>query len=144
MVETCWTHIQTAVAAGRVIEARNWMRLYKDLKPFARYEEIEAREARLDREAADRRAAEAAAEAEPLVIPEAPSGAVRDEDVALPLHCFSVPESHDRPSSTMIRRATPTTAPTPPAQPRNAISCASPPASPPWRSRSNRPPTTRP
>ena len=97
MVETCWSHIQTAVAAGRVIEARNWMRLYKDLKPFARYEEIAAREARLDREAADRRAAEAAAEAEPLVIPEAPSGAVGDEDVALPLHCFSAPESHQPP-----------------------------------------------
>ena len=42
MVETCWSHIQTAVAAGRVIEARNWMRLYKDLKPFACDQDIAA------------------------------------------------------------------------------------------------------
>ena len=94
MVDRCWSHIQTALAAGRVIEARGWMRLYKDLKPFARPEEIAAREARMDREAAERRAAEAAAEDEPLVMPEAPSGAIRDEDIALPLHCFSAPESH--------------------------------------------------
>ncbi|MFN3816844.1 hypothetical protein, partial [Brevundimonas sp.] len=57
-----------------------------------RYEEMEAREARMEREAADRRAAEAAANEEPLVIPQAPSGAIRD--VAPPLHCFSAPESH--------------------------------------------------
>ena len=112
MVETCWSHIQTAVAAGRVIEARSWMRLYKDLKPFARDEEIAAREARMDREAAERRAAEATAEDEPLVIPEAPSGAIRDEDVALPLHCFSVPES----SRTAPRRRRPRRRR---AQPRN-------------------------
>jgi hypothetical protein len=97
MLEKCWSHIQTAVAAGRQIEARGWMRLYKDLKPFARYEGIAAREARLEREAADRRAAEAAADEAPLVIPEAPSGAIRDEDVAPPLHCFSASESHAPP-----------------------------------------------
>ena len=34
---------------------------------------------------------------EPLVIPEAPTGAIRGEDVALPLHCFSAPESHAPP-----------------------------------------------
>ena len=99
MVERCWSHIQTAVAAGRVIEARNWMRLYKDLKPFARYEEIAAREARMDREAADRRAAEAAAAeasaGDRLVIPEAPEAPSDDQNVALPLHCFSAPESHE-------------------------------------------------
>ncbi len=94
MADKAWSHLQAAVAAERLIEARGWMRLYKDLKPFARYEEIEAREARMDREAADRRAADAAAEAEPLVIPEAPSGAIRDGNVAPPLHCFSAPESH--------------------------------------------------
>ena len=55
------------------------------------------RQARLEREAADRRAAEAAADEAPLVIPEAPSGAIRDEDVAPPLHCFSASESHAPP-----------------------------------------------
>ena len=101
MLDKCWSHIQVAVAAGRQIEARGWMRLYKDLKPFARFEEIAAREARLEREAADRRAAEATADEAPpgaaLVIPDAPSGAMRDEDVAPPLHCFSAPESHEPP-----------------------------------------------
>ena len=89
MLEQCWSHIQAAVAAGRVIEARGWMRLYKDLKPFARYEEIAAREARLEREAAERRAAEAVANEE------AEETAPADEqDVALSLHCFSHSESH--------------------------------------------------
>jgi hypothetical protein len=86
MVEKCWSHIQTAVAAGQLIQARGWLRLYKDLKPFARHEEIAAREARMDREAADRREAEAAAETP-----------AEEADVALPLHCFSAPESHAPP-----------------------------------------------
>jgi hypothetical protein len=86
MADRAWSHIQAAVTAGRLIEARGWMRLYKDLKPFARCEEIAAREARMDRAAADQRAAEAAAEA--------PAG---DEDVAPPLHSFSAPESHQLP-----------------------------------------------
>ncbi|MBA4000790.1 hypothetical protein [Brevundimonas sp.] len=95
MAAKAWSHLQAAVAAGRLIEARGWMRLYKDLKPFARDEEMVARAARMEREAADRRAAQAAVEAERLVIPEAPSGAVGD--VAPPLHCFSLPESHTPP-----------------------------------------------
>ncbi|MBG7615807.1 hypothetical protein IWC96_11025 [Brevundimonas sp. BAL450] len=95
MVEKAWSHVQAAVAAGRLIEARGWLRLYKDLKPFARYEEIAAREARMEQASADRRAAEAPADEEPLVIPEAPSGAIRD--IAPPLHCFSAPESHEPP-----------------------------------------------
>ena len=103
MVDKAWSHVQAAVAAGRLIEARGWLRLYKELKPFVRYEEIAAREARMEREATERRAAEEAADEEPLVIPEAPSGAVRD--VAPSLHCFSAPESHastpaDEPIST--------------------------------------------
>ena len=103
MVDKAWSHVQAAVAAGRLIEARGWLRLYKELKPFGRYEEIAAREARMEREATERRAAEEAADEEPLVIPEAPSGAVRD--VAPSLHCFSAPESHastpaDEPIST--------------------------------------------
>jgi len=48
MADKAWSHLQAAVAAGRLIEARGWMRLYKDLKPFARHEEIEAREARME------------------------------------------------------------------------------------------------
>ncbi len=97
MVDRCWSHVQAAVAAGHLIQARGWLRLYKELKPFARYEEIEAREARMERDAADRRAADTAAEEEPLVIPDAPSGAIRDADLALPLHCFSASESHAPP-----------------------------------------------
>ena len=103
MVDKAWSHVQAAVAAGRLIEARGWLRLYKELKPFVRYEEIAAREARMEREATERRAAEEAADEEPLAIPEAPSGAVRD--VAPSLHCFSASESHastpaDEPIST--------------------------------------------
>jgi hypothetical protein len=90
MVDRCWTHPQAAVAAGRLIEARGWLRLYRDLKPFVPHEEIAAREAGMDRAAAERREAEAAAaESAP---PEAPSD---DQDIALPLHCFSAPESHE-------------------------------------------------
>ena len=89
MVDRCWSRLQTAVAAGRVIEARGWMRLYKDLKPFARDEKIAAREARMDREAADRRAAETAEAAE--------TAPAEQQSVALPLHCFSASESHAPP-----------------------------------------------
>ncbi len=45
MVDKAWSHVQAAVAAGHLIQARGWLRLYKELKPYARYEEIEAREA---------------------------------------------------------------------------------------------------
>ena len=77
MADKAWAMLSAAVAAGRLIEARGWMRLYKELKPFAREEAEAERCARMDREAADLRAAE-----------QAP-----DEAVALPLHCFSRPES---------------------------------------------------
>ena len=86
MVDKAWSHVQAAVAAGRLIEARGWLRLYKELKPFVRYEEIAAREARMEREATERRAAEAAAEAP-----------ADEESVAPPLHCFSASESHAPP-----------------------------------------------
>ncbi|MFN3816583.1 hypothetical protein [Brevundimonas sp.] len=93
MVDKCWSHVQAAVAAGRLIEARGWLRLYKDLKPIARLEEIEAREARMDRAAAERRAAEAAQIAgDRLVIPQAPQALS-----GTPLHCFSASESHEPP-----------------------------------------------
>ncbi|MFN3816215.1 hypothetical protein [Brevundimonas sp.] len=95
MVDKAWSHLQAAVAAGRLIEARGWMRLYKDLKPYARHEEIEAREARLEREAAELREAAVQPGEDRLVIPQAPqtlSGIAR-----LPLHSFSASESHARP-----------------------------------------------
>ncbi len=54
MVDTAWAHVQAAFAAGRLIEARGWMRLYKDMKPIAREEQEAERRARMDREAAER------------------------------------------------------------------------------------------
>ena len=38
MVDKAWSHVQAAVAAGQLIQARGWLRLYKELKlhvPFA-------------------------------------------------------------------------------------------------------------
>ncbi|MFN4295335.1 MAG: hypothetical protein ACK4FB_00710 [Brevundimonas sp.] len=67
MVDKCWSHVQAAVAAGQLIQARGWLRLYRELKPLVPFTEIEAREA------------EQAAPAQTL---------------APPLHCFSAPESH--------------------------------------------------
>ena len=69
MADKAWAMLSAAVAAGRLIEARGWLRLYKELKPFAREEADAERRARLDREAEQPR-----------------------EAVALPLHCFSHPE----------------------------------------------------
>ena len=69
MADKAWTMLSAAVAAGRLIEARGWLRLYKELKPFAREEADAERRARMDREAEQPR-----------------------EAVALPLHCFSHPE----------------------------------------------------
>ena len=76
MADKAWAMLSAAVAAGRLIEARGWMRMYKDLQPFAREEADAERRARMDCEAAALRDAE-----------QAP-----DEAVALPLHCFSHPE----------------------------------------------------
>ncbi|MFN4298053.1 MAG: hypothetical protein ACK4FB_14590, partial [Brevundimonas sp.] len=67
MVDKCWAMLQAAVAAGQLIQARGWLRLYRELKPLVPFTEIEAREA------------EKAAPAQTL---------------APPLHCFSAPESH--------------------------------------------------
>ena len=60
MVDKCWSYVQAAVAAGQLIQARGWLRLYKELKPFARFEEIAAREARMEQAAAEHSAVEAA------------------------------------------------------------------------------------
>ena len=68
MADKAWAMLSAAVAAGRLSEARGWMRLYKELKPFAREEADAERRARMDREAEQAR-----------------------EAVALPLHCFSPP-----------------------------------------------------
>jgi len=85
MVDTCWSHVQAAVAAGQLIQARGWLRLYKELKPLVPYAEIEAREA-----------AESAA---------------GEEDVALQLHCFSdpepePPEPEPEPAADLVRLTT--------------------------------------
>jgi hypothetical protein len=72
MVDKCWSHVQAAVAAGQLIQARGWLRLYRELKPLVPFTEIEARDAQKAREAAENPAAE--------------------PDVARPLHCFSEPE----------------------------------------------------
>ena len=64
--------LQAAVAAGQLIQARGWLRLYKELKLHVPFAETEARRAA--------REAEQAREA-----------------VALPLHCFSPSECNDAP-----------------------------------------------
>ena len=79
MADKAWAMLSAAVAAGRLIEVRGWLRLYKDLKPIVREEAEAERRARMDRDAAALRAAE-----------QAP-----DEAVAPPLHCFSPPECND-------------------------------------------------
>lgn len=56
MADKAWSMLQAAVAAGRLIQARGWMRLYKDLQPFVREEADAARRARLNREAAEQHA----------------------------------------------------------------------------------------
>lgn len=55
MVDRAWSKLQAAMAAGRLIEARGWLRLHKDLQPLAREEAAAARRARMDREASERR-----------------------------------------------------------------------------------------
>ncbi len=112
MVDKCWSHVQAAVAAGQLIQARGWLRLYRELKPLVPYAEIEARRA----------APETSPETspgtspEPDLQPEPPAPdpaadlvrlttqlaavarqaetAALQQDLAPPLHCFSAPESH--------------------------------------------------
>ena len=105
MADTAWAMLSAAVAAGRLIEARGWMRLYKELKPIAR-EEADAEQAR------------AKAVAPPLHCfspPEcndaSPVAASSDsDDVALQLHRFSPPECN-KPSSAPGVTAPPDTLP---------------------------------
>jgi hypothetical protein len=73
MVNKAWSMLQAAVAAGQLIQARGWLRLYKELKLHVPFAEMEARRAEAE--------AEQAAEA-----------------VAPPLHCFSPPECNAAPS----------------------------------------------
>ncbi|MFN4298076.1 MAG: hypothetical protein ACK4FB_14705, partial [Brevundimonas sp.] len=63
MADKAWAMLSAAVAAGRLIEARGWLRLHRDLQPHVREEAAALREAE-----------------------QAP-----DEAIALPLHCFSSP-----------------------------------------------------
>ena len=101
MVDKAWSHVQAAVAAGQLIQARGWLRLYKELKLHVPFDEIEAREAG--------RVAAPEAPPKPPPAPLAPDPAadlVRlttrlaavarqaeqaacDPDIAPPLHCFS-------------------------------------------------------
>ena len=108
MVDKCWSYVQAAVAAGQLIQARGWLRLYKELKPLVPYAEIEARRAAPETfpetfpspdlqpeppapdPAADlvrltTRLAAVARQAETAAL---------QQDLAPPLHCFSAPESH--------------------------------------------------
>ena len=56
MVDKAWSHVQAAVAAGQLIQARGWLRLYKELKLHVPFAEMEARRA----------------EAEPAAVPDTP------------------------------------------------------------------------
>ena len=114
MADKAWAMLSAAVAAGRLIEARGWMRLYKELKPFAREEAGADRRARMDREAEQAR--------EAVALPlhcfsssecndASPVAASSDsDDVALQLHRFSPPECN-KPSSTPAVTAPPDTLP---------------------------------
>ena len=83
MADKAWAMLSAAVAAGRLIEARGWLRLYKDLQPFAREEAEAERRARMDCEAAALKALTGKAER-----------TVADEALALQLHCFSDAEGN--------------------------------------------------
>ena len=100
MADKAWSHVQTAIAAGRQIEARGWLRIHKDLQPFVRAEEAAESLARMDRDAAALRAVEEAPEeavAPPLHCfspsecntPDQPDAPARQGEVAPSLHCFS-------------------------------------------------------
>jgi len=113
MVDTCWSYVQAAVAAGQLIQARGWLRLYRELKPLVPYAEIEARRAAPETSpetspepdlqpeppAPDPAAADAAPDPLPArdlarLVAELQAVAARAETARLPLHCFSPPESH--------------------------------------------------
>lgn len=55
MAAMAWRRVQEAVHAGRLIEARGWMRLYKDLNPYAEAEAFRARVAEQDRRDQERK-----------------------------------------------------------------------------------------
>ena len=100
MADKAWAMLSAAVAAGRLIEARGWLRLHKELQPFVREEAEAERRARMDRDAAALRAVEEAPEeavAPPLHCfspsecntPDQPDAPARQGEVAPSLHCFS-------------------------------------------------------
>ncbi|MEH6678736.1 hypothetical protein [Phenylobacterium sp.] len=108
MAAKAWTHVQAAIAAGRQIEARGWLRIHKELQPHVRAEEGAERRARMDREDAERRDR---GEPEPEIdltgpFPTRTLGALAaeiqaltrmagEDDVGLQLDCFSRSESND-------------------------------------------------
>ena len=100
MADKAWAMLSAAVAAGRLIEARGWLRLHRELQPFVREEAAAERRARMDRDAAALRAVEEAPEeavAPPLHCfspsecntPDQPDAPARQGEVAPSLHCFS-------------------------------------------------------
>jgi hypothetical protein len=109
MVDKAWSHVQAAVAAGQLIQARGWLRLYKELKLHVPFAEMEAR-----------RAAAPDTPPSPPPPPEPdPTGdlvrlttrlaavaqqaekAACDPDPAPPLHCFS--DSPSNPADDLTR-----------------------------------------
>ncbi|MEH6665210.1 MAG: hypothetical protein V7678_10195 [Brevundimonas sp.] len=84
MADKAWAMLQTAMAAGRLIEARGWLRLHKDLQPHVRAEAAADRRARMDRDAAALHAPDPA----------------QDDAVGLQLDGFSPSESNTPDSPT--------------------------------------------
>ncbi len=74
MADKAWSMLQAAVAAGRLVEARGWLRLHKDLQPHVREEAAPVPALRSAAAGMTRR----------------PSG----EDTGLALDCFSPTESN--------------------------------------------------
>ena len=117
MVDKAWAMLQAAVAAGQLIQARGWLRLYKELKLHVPFAETEAREAAARKAApaeparedatstpspsgltgGSRHAERSEYEAERAAFLDSPvrpgnDGGTGDPDLAPPLHCFSDPQ----------------------------------------------------
>jgi hypothetical protein len=114
MVDKAWAMLQAAMAAGRLIEARGWLRLYKELKLHVPFAEMEARRGAPDTAQETPRETPPAPPASPDPEPEPPEPdpaadlarlatqlavvarqveqAACGPDIAPPLPCFSDPQ----------------------------------------------------
>ena len=109
MVDKAWSHVQAAVAAGQLIQARGWLRLYKELKLHVPFAEMEARRAEAEPAAAPDTPPEPPAPQPEPPEPDPTGDLVRlatqlaavtrqvekaalQPDLAPPVHCFSPPE----------------------------------------------------